>query len=78
MITVPWPFFPSFHFGICLTFAPIHPQNSSRQDIYHERAWLESRIDQVVVQCVVETTGIDHCNRLFAHLEAQGYPVTRQ
>lgn len=48
------------------------------QDIYHERAWLESRIDQVVVQCVVETTGIDHCNRLFAHLEAQGYPVTRQ
>ena len=101
------------------------------QDIYHERAWLHSRVDQVgravgrprqdianslwstmrnrlldrltltplfaffipwpwysrrsgcsallgrqvVVKCVVETTGAAHSEKLFAYLSEKGYPL---
>ena len=48
----------------------------SVKDIYHERAWLQSRVDQVVVKCVVETTGREHKDRLIEYLIKQGYPVT--
>lgn len=49
----------------------------SVKDIYHERAWLHSRVDQVVVRCVVETTGEGHAERLYQYLESKGYPVSR-
>lgn len=48
------------------------------QDIHHERAWLHSRVDQVVVKCVVETTGREHSDRLIRTLRERGYPVTRE
>lgn len=47
------------------------------QDIHHERAWLHSRIDQVVVKCVVETTGKEHTDAIIAGLRKK-YPVTRE
>lgn len=50
----------------------------SVKDIYHERAWLQSRVDQVVMKCVVETTGVDHTNRALKYLEDKGYPITRE
>eukprot|EP00981_Chlorochromonas_danica_P010943 scaffold3553_cov180-Ochromonas_danica.AAC.10 len=48
----------------------------SIKDIYHERAWLYSRVDQVVVKCVVETTGAEHSERMFAELQRRGYPIS--
>lgn len=51
---------------------------ASVKDIHHERAWLHSRIDQVVVKCVVETTGREHSDRLIRTLRERGYPVTRE
>jgi threonine dehydratase len=49
----------------------------SVKDIYHERAWLHSRVDQVMVKCVVETTGKEHSERLLKYLESRGYPLIR-
>mmetsp|Transcript_3883 Transcript_3883/g.3483 ORF Transcript_3883/g.3483 Transcript_3883/m.3483 type:complete len:439 (-) Transcript_3883:68-1384(-) len=49
----------------------------SVKDIYHERAWLQSRIDQVVIKCVVETTGQAHSEKLLRYLEDKGYPIIR-
>jgi hypothetical protein len=49
----------------------------TEQDIYHERAWLHSRVDQVVVKCVVETTGPEHSNRMYEYLAEKGYPLVR-
>lgn len=50
-------------------------QNASIKDIYHERAWLHSNVDQVQVKCVVELHGEDHAGRLQQALKAAGYPV---
>lgn len=47
----------------------------SIKDIYHERAWLHTNVDQVNVKCIVETTDREHTNRLFAYLKANGHPV---
>lgn len=49
----------------------------SIKDIYHERAWLHSRVDQVMVKCVVETTGKEHSEKMYKYLEEKGYPITR-
>lgn len=49
---------------------------ASVKDIYHERAWLHSRVDQVIVKCVVETTGADHAERVLSALQEKGYPIT--
>mmetsp|Transcript_3712 Transcript_3712/g.3849 ORF Transcript_3712/g.3849 Transcript_3712/m.3849 type:complete len:443 (+) Transcript_3712:86-1414(+) len=49
----------------------------SIKDIYHERAWLHSRVDQVMVKCVVETTGKEHSERMYAYLEEKGYMLTK-
>jgi len=34
-------------------------------------------VDQVMVKCVVETTGKDHSDKMYAYLEEKGYPITR-
>jgi len=49
----------------------------SIKDIYHERAWLYSRVDQVVVKCVVETTGPAHSQKMYEFLVEKGYAITR-
>jgi threonine dehydratase len=50
----------------------------SIKDIYHERAWLYSRVDQVSVKCVVETTGEAHSIQMFKYLEEKGYPISER
>lgn len=30
-----------------------------------------------MVKCVVETTGLEHCERMFEYLEKKGYPLLR-
>eukprot|EP00599_Poterioochromonas_sp_BG-1_P000990 CAMPEP_0173150032 /NCGR_PEP_ID=MMETSP1105-20130129/10701_1 /TAXON_ID=2985 /ORGANISM="Ochromonas sp., Strain BG-1" /LENGTH=344 /DNA_ID=CAMNT_0014065055 /DNA_START=431 /DNA_END=1465 /DNA_ORIENTATION=- len=49
----------------------------SIKDIYHERAWLHSRVDQVVVKCVVETTGVEHSEKMYQYLAEKGYPLQK-
>jgi threonine dehydratase len=51
-------------------------QGASIKDIYHERAWLHTNVDQVKVKCVVELQGKDHAMRLKKALLHAGYPLT--
>lgn len=46
---------------------------ASIKDIYHERAWLYSSVDQVQVKCVVELNGKEHGERVRQALRAKGY-----
>ncbi len=48
---------------------------ASIKDIYHERAWLHSNVDQVQVKCVVELQGKEHANKLRKALVEKGYPI---
>ncbi len=48
---------------------------ASIKDIYHERAWLHTNVDQVQVKCVVELQGKEHADRLYNALRERGYPI---
>eukprot|EP00608_Synchroma_pusillum_P002918 CAMPEP_0198441360 /NCGR_PEP_ID=MMETSP1452-20131203/62368_1 /TAXON_ID=1181717 /ORGANISM="Synchroma pusillum, Strain CCMP3072" /LENGTH=432 /DNA_ID=CAMNT_0044161985 /DNA_START=71 /DNA_END=1367 /DNA_ORIENTATION=+ len=60
--------------GIAALTREIADLGVSIKDIYHERAWLHTSVDQVQVKCVVETTGIEHSERLRNFLVSK-YPV---
>lgn len=61
--------------GIAKLTALLSEQGASIKDIYHERAWLHSSVDQVQVKCVVELQGKEHGQRVKQALMANGYPV---
>ena len=61
--------------GIANLCRDMADQGVSIKDIYHERAWLQSHVDQVMVKCVVETTGADHSDRMLQYLASKGYPL---
>lgn len=61
--------------GIAKLTALLSEQGASIKDIYHERAWLHSSVDQVQVKCVVELHGEEHGSRVKRALMAAGYPV---
>eukprot|EP00596_Hydrurales_sp_CCMP1899_P002043 CAMPEP_0119041510 /NCGR_PEP_ID=MMETSP1177-20130426/12500_1 /TAXON_ID=2985 /ORGANISM="Ochromonas sp, Strain CCMP1899" /LENGTH=484 /DNA_ID=CAMNT_0007007623 /DNA_START=95 /DNA_END=1549 /DNA_ORIENTATION=+ len=63
--------------GIATLARDLADMGVSVKDIYHERAWLHSRVDQVMVKCVVETTGTKHSEEMLKYIESRGYPVTR-
>ena len=44
--------------GIAKLSALFYKMNASIKDIYHERAWLHTRVDHVMVKCIIETTGM--------------------
>lgn len=50
-------------------------EGASIKDIYHERAWLHTSVDQVQVKCVVELHGTDHGMKVKKALIDHGYPV---
>jgi threonine dehydratase len=50
-------------------------EGASIKDIYHERAWLHTSVDQVQVKCVVELQGTEHGKRVKKALQDAGYPV---
>lgn len=50
-------------------------QGASIKDIYHERAWLHTNVDQVMVKCVVELQGKEHAKKLKRALMEKGYPL---
>lgn len=61
--------------GIAGLTALLSEQGASIKDIYHERAWLYTHVDQVQVKCVVELQGKEHAKKLKAALLAKGYPL---
>jgi len=62
--------------GIARLTELLFRENASIKDIYHERAWLHSNVDQVQVKCVVELQGKDHAKRLRTALRQAGYPLS--
>ena len=61
--------------GISKLTTLLSEQGASIKDIYHERAWLHSSVDQVQVKCVVELQGKEHGLRVKKALLDQGYPI---
>jgi len=61
--------------GIAKLTALLSETGASIKDIYHERAWLQSSVDQVQVKCVVELQGAEHGRRLRDALRDKGYVV---
>jgi threonine dehydratase len=61
--------------GISKLTAILCEEGASIKDIYHERAWLHTSVDQVQVRIVVELQGVEHGKRLQQALISQGYPI---
>ena len=61
--------------GIARLTTLLAEQGASIKDIYHERAWLHTAIDQVQVKCVVELQGKEHARTLKRALIDAGYPL---
>lgn len=61
--------------GISRLTALLAEQGASIKDIYHERAWLYTSVDQVQVKCVVELNGPEHARRLKQALLDANYPL---
>jgi len=61
--------------GISKLTALLSEHGASIKDIFHERAWLYTSVDQVQVKCVVELQGKEHGLRVKNALIAQGYPT---
>jgi len=61
--------------GIAKLTELLSNEDASIKDMYHERAWLHSSVDQVNVKCVVELQGVEHAKRLRNALLAKGYPL---
>jgi threonine dehydratase len=61
--------------GISKLTAILCEEGASIKDIYHERAWLHTSVDQVQVRIVVELQGVEHGKRLQQALMSQGYPI---
>ena len=61
--------------GIARLTEVLCEEGASIKDIYHERAWLYTSIDQVRVKCVVELQGKEHAMRLKKALLNKGYPL---
>lgn len=61
--------------GISKMTAILSEEGASIKDIYHERAWLHTTVDQVQVKCVVEIQGAEHGKRVQQALLDKGYPV---
>ena len=53
---------------------PPHP-TLFEQDIYHERAWVDTDISSVRVKCIVETADRASARAMFEMLAASGYDV---
>jgi len=49
---------------------------ASVKDIFHERAWLQNSVDQVVIKAVLETRGPEHNTELLEVLQ-RSYPDAR-
>ena len=56
--------------GIANLAQMLAENGASVKDIFHERAWLHSSVDQVVIKAVLETRGAEHNEQLLEKLVA--------
>mmetsp|Transcript_26310 Transcript_26310/g.73507 ORF Transcript_26310/g.73507 Transcript_26310/m.73507 type:complete len:506 (+) Transcript_26310:2-1519(+) len=61
--------------GIAKLTALLSELGASIKDIYHERAWLHTTVDQVQVKCVVELQGKEHREKVRNGLIDAGHPI---
>jgi len=61
--------------GLAAMIGTISGVGASVWDITHERAWMQTSVDQVVNTVVCEVTGPEHEKELKAALEDKGYPL---
>ena len=61
--------------GIAKLTDLLYEVGASIKDIYHERAWLHTNVDQVQVKVVVELQGKEHADTLKSTLLDRGYPL---
>eukprot|EP00521_Asterionellopsis_glacialis_P009224 CAMPEP_0195288308 /NCGR_PEP_ID=MMETSP0707-20130614/5026_1 /TAXON_ID=33640 /ORGANISM="Asterionellopsis glacialis, Strain CCMP134" /LENGTH=490 /DNA_ID=CAMNT_0040348163 /DNA_START=50 /DNA_END=1522 /DNA_ORIENTATION=- len=61
--------------GIAKMTEILSEEGASIKDIYHERAWLYTNVDQVHVKIVVELHGTEHAKRVKKALLSKGYPL---
>mmetsp|Transcript_35850 Transcript_35850/g.83576 ORF Transcript_35850/g.83576 Transcript_35850/m.83576 type:complete len:324 (+) Transcript_35850:463-1434(+) len=61
--------------GIAKLTDLLHENKASIKDIYHERAWLHTSVDQVQVKVVVELQGNEHAEKVRQALLDKGYPL---
>lgn len=59
--------------GIAQLATLLAQQGASVKDIFHERAWLHTSVDQVVIKAVLETRGPEHNEELLRKLHGDGY-----
>ena len=59
--------------GIAEVTRVIADAGGSVKDIFHERAWLQTSVDQVVIKAVLETRGPAHNVTLLERLQTAGY-----
>jgi threonine dehydratase len=64
--------------GIAKLMTLLSELGASIKDVYHERAWLQTAVDQVQVKCVVELQGKEHRERVRNGLLEAGYPLVWQ
>ena len=62
--------------GIAQLAALIAEQGGSVKDIFHERAWLQATVDEVVITAVLETRGSQHNATLMEALRSR-YPEAK-
>ena len=63
--------------GIASLTKIIADAGGSIKDIYHERAWTKTRMDEVSVRIVMETVDKDHADKVLSYVEEQGYQVEK-
>jgi threonine dehydratase len=63
--------------GIAELAKAIAGMGASVKDIFHERAWLHTSVDMVVIKAVLETRGFDHNRQLIRHLRGLGYETAK-
>ena len=59
--------------GIANLAQMLAENGASVKDIFHERAWLQTSVDQVVIKAVLETRGPAHNVTLLERLQTAGY-----
>jgi threonine dehydratase len=64
--------------GVASITRAIADVGGSIKDIYHERAWTKTRMDEVMVRIVCECIDEDHAESIYTHLERKGYPLSKE
>merc|ERR1712146_316871 len=59
--------------GIASLTKIVADAGGSIKDIYHERPWTKTRMDEVSVRIVMETMNKEHADQVLSYVEEQGF-----